>query len=79
MRCYWKGKYYLVSFSREVEAEKTDSGFPKTFSGYLFVFVEHLCKLQPQNENKNSKNYILILAICSVNYWNWLDALHPLS
>ena len=30
MWCYWKGKSNLVSFSVEVQAEKTDSGFPKT-------------------------------------------------
>ena len=53
-----------LSFSQKVHAERTDSGFPRIF-------------LQPQlqNEKKNWKNYLSILAI--VNYQTWLDASLP--
>ena len=63
-------------FSQEVQAAKTDSGFPKTFSGEnLIVFVEYLCNRSPEMRTKHSKNYISILAI--INNWNWLDASPP--
>ena len=61
-------------FFLEVQAEKADSGFSKTFyARYLFVFVKYLNKvLQPQNENKTFQKLIPILAI--VNHRNCLDA-----
>ena len=35
-----------------IKTEKTDSGFPKTFGAYIFVFVKYLCncstKMRPQ-------------------------------
>ena len=47
------------------------------FGGYLFVFVEYLCKRSPKIKTKNTKNYSSILAI--VNHWNWLDNSPPLT
>ena len=56
---------------------KTQS-FQKLFSGgYLFVFVEYLCKRSPKIKTKNIKNYSSILAI--VNHRNWLDDSPPLN
>ena len=56
-----EGKYHLVSFSLEGQAEKTGSGFPKTFyGGILFVFVECLCNHSPKIRTKHFKNYISI-------------------
>ena len=46
------------------------------FGGYLFVFVEYLCKRSPKIKTKNIKNYSSILAI--VNHRNWLDDSPPL-
>ena len=52
--------------------------FQKLFvGGYLFVFVEYLCKRSPKIETKNIKNYSSILAI--VNHRNRLDDLPPLN
>ena len=57
----------------EVQAEKTDSEFPKTFCRrYFFVFEEYLCNCSPKQEPKNFKTYISILAL--VNHRNCLDA-----
>ena len=47
------------------------------FGGYLFVFVEYLCKRSPKIKTKNIKNYSSILAI--VNHRNWLDDSPPLN
>ena len=52
--------------------------FQKLFSGgYLFVFVEYLCKRSSKIKTKNIKNYSSILAI--VNHRNWLDDSPPLN
>ena len=76
-RCYWKGKYYLVSpFSLEIQIERKISGFPKTFwEWYLFAFVECLCNRSSKMGTKNCKKYISILAI--VKYRNRLHASPP--
>ena len=64
----------FLFFFLEILGGKTDSGFPKTFSGDtgISVFVEYFCNLCPEVRTKNFKNYILILAVG--NYRNWLDA-----
>ena len=67
------------SFSLEVQAEKTDSGFPKTFyGGYIFVLVEYLCNSSPKMKIKHFKNYIFDFSYI-VNYRNWLNASPTLS
>ena len=76
MWCYWKGKYYLVTFFLEIQAEKTNVSFAKTFSeGYFFVFVEYLRNRSSKMRTKHFKNYISILVF--VNYRNWLAASSP--
>ena len=51
-----------LSFSVKVQAEKTDSGFPKTFQReYLFVFVEYLCNRRLKTRAKHFINSISIL------------------
>ena len=52
--------YRVLWFWREDQ----NSEFTKTFfGGYLFVFVECLCKRSPKIKTKNIKNYSSILAI----------------
>ena len=62
--------------SLEIQAERTNSGLPKTFlGGYVFVFAAYLYNCSPEIKTKNFKIYILILAIASNR--NWLDASPP--
>ena len=68
-----KTKLFILSFSMEVQAEKADSGIPKTFyDDIIFVFVEYFYNRSHKMRTKHSKYYILILAIA--NYRNWIDA-----
>ena len=49
---------FSFSVSLEAQAEKTDSGFPKTFqAGHLFVFAEYLRNQSSVMKTKNFKNY----------------------
>ena len=67
-----------LSFFLKVQPERTDSEFPKTFSGvYLFVVVKYLCNRSPKMRTKKIQNYNLILAI--ISYQNWLDAFPPIT
>ena len=55
---------------------KKNSEFPKTFFGGIsFCICRISLQPQPQNPNKNIKNYSSILAI--VNHRNWLDDSPP--
>ena len=59
-----------------VLAGRTKLSFQKIFfRGYLFLFVEYLCKRSPKIKTKNIKNYSSILAI--VNHRDWLDDSPP--
>ena len=65
-----------LPFFLEVQAEKTDSGFPKTFhKRYLFAFAEYLCNCNPKMRTKHFKNYFSNVAM--VRYRNWSDASTP--
>ena len=55
---------FLILIHKQPSREKQNSEFPKTFfGGYLFVFVEYLCKRSPKIKAKYIKNYSSILAI----------------
>ena len=60
--------YLSLFFFLEVQTEKSDSGFPKTFhGGYLFVFVEYRCSRSLKLRTKLFKNYILIYTEFTLN------------
>ena len=64
-------KCNLIFVFMEVQAERTDSGFPKSLQGGVFLCLLNIfATVAPKS--KHFKNYLLILAI--VNYRNWLDA-----
>ena len=61
----------------KIQAGRTDSRFPKTFSsGYFVAFVNYLCNRSPEMEKK-LKNYVSILTF--VSFRKWLNASPPLK
>ena len=68
---------FILSFSLEVQSEKVASEFPKTFDGYLFVFVEYFSNRCLKMKTNILKTIFSTLA--TLNYRNWQDASPPLT